>query len=140
MDSSAKLGVVTVILLAVCIMTSGCAQQKIQRYGSVIGIKPESIEEYKSLHANVWAGVLKKIKECNIRNYTIYLGELEQGKYYLFSYFEYTGDDFEMDMVKMAADETTQKWWRHTDPLQVPIPNRKENQWWAKMEEVFHCD
>jgi L-rhamnose mutarotase len=41
---------------------------------------------------------------------------------------------------KMAADETTQKWWKHTDPLQVPVPTRKQGEWWAKMEEVFHCD
>jgi len=31
------------------------------------------------------------IKGCNIRNYSIYLGELERNRYYLFSYFEYIG-------------------------------------------------
>ena len=44
-----------------------------QRYGMVIEVKPEKIEEYKKLHAAVWADVLKKITECNIRNYSIYL-------------------------------------------------------------------
>ncbi|MDH5701029.1 MAG: L-rhamnose mutarotase [Nitrospirota bacterium] len=121
-------------------MSTGCAQPRVQRYGWVIGIKPENIEEYKRLHADVWPGVLKMIKKCNIRNYSIYLGELERNRYYLFSYLEYTGENFEADMAKMAADETTQKWWNHTDPLQVPIPTRKEGEWWANMEEVFHCD
>ena len=134
-----KLVVVSVLLSALCLMGTGCAQSKAQRYGSVIEIKQENVEEYKRLHANAWPGVLKKIKECNIRNYSIYLGELEKGKYYLFSYFEYIGDDFDTDMAKMAANETTQKWWKHTDPLQVPIPTRKEGEWWANMEEVFHC-
>jgi len=37
--------------------------------------------------------VLKMVEQCNIRNYSIYLGELEEDKYYLFGYFEYVGDD-----------------------------------------------
>ncbi|MHC4751472.1 MAG: L-rhamnose mutarotase [Planctomycetota bacterium] len=111
-----------------------------KRYGNVIGVRPEKIEEYKQLHADVWPGVLKMIKQCNIRNYSIYLGELEKGKYYLYSYFEYTGDDFEADMSKMAADPTTQKWWELCEPCQVPVPIRKEGEWWANMEEVFHYD
>ena len=139
MSRFTKLAVVIITLLALCLMSTGCAQPKAQRYGSVIGIKPENIEEYKRLHADTWPGVLKKIKKCNIRNYSIYLGELEKDKYYLFSYFEYIGKDFNADMAKMAADETTKKWWKHTDPLQVPIPTRKEGEWWASMEEVFHC-
>lgn len=112
--------------------------QKVQRYGRVIGIKKKDIPEYKRLHTNVWPGVLKMIKECNIRNYSIYLAELEKDKFYLFSYFEYTGDDFEADMAKMAKDEITKKWWTHTDPMQKPIPTCKEGQWWAELEEVFY--
>ena len=135
-----KSGVVAKILSAVCLIFTGCAQQKVTRYGSVIGLKPEKLEEYKRLHADVWPGVLKKIKDCNIRNYSIYLGELEKGKYYLFGYFEYTGDDFDADMAKMAADPTTQKWWSFCEPCQSPIPTRKEGEWWANMEEVFHYD
>jgi len=135
-----KFIVLTAALLALFFLFAGCAQQKVTRYGSVIGLKPEKLEEYKELHANVWPGVLKKIKECNIRNYSIYLGELEEDKYYLFGYFEYTGDDFKADMAKMAADATTQKWWTFCEPCQSPIPTRKESEWWADMEEVFHQD
>ena len=131
---------VAVTLPALCLIFYGCAQQKVQRYGSVIGLRPEKIEEYKELHADVWPDVLRMIKQCNIRNYSIYLGELEKGKYYLFGYFEYTGDDFEADMAKMAADPTTQRWWEFCEPCQMPIPTRKEDEWWANMEEVFHYD
>ncbi len=132
--------VISVTSLALCLMPTGCAQQQIKRYGDVLGVKPEKIQEYKQLHAGVWPDVLKMIKECNIRNYSIYLRELEEGKYYLFSYFEYTGDDFEADMAKMAADPTTQKWWSVCMPCQVPIPTRKQGEWWANMEEVFHYE
>ena len=105
------------------------------RYGSVIGIRPKKLEEYKKLHAAVWPDVLKMILECNIRNYSIYY---KDG--FLFSYFEYIGTDYEGDMARMAEDPTTQKWWDLCKPCQEPIPARNEGEWWASMEEVFHCD
>ena len=111
-----------------------------KRYGSVIGVREEKIEEYKRLHAAVWPDVLKMIADCNLRNYSIYLRELPDGKHYLFSYFEYTGEDFEADMAKMAADPTTQKWWDECMPCQECMAERAEGEWWANMEEVFYCD
>lgn len=106
-----------------------------KRYGMVIGVRPEKIEEYKRLHAAVWPEVLKKITECNIRNYSIYLKDNQ-----LFSYFEYHGTDFKADMAKMAADPTTQKWWSVCMPCQEPLKTRRDGEWWADMEEVFHWD
>lgn len=116
------------------------SQPKVQRYGMVIGIKPDKIDYYKKLHAACWPGVLKMIKECHIRNYSIYLKEVEKGKFYLFSYFEYTGADFQADMARMAADPTTQQWWKETDPCQVPVPLRGPKEFWSAMEGVFHTD
>jgi len=75
-----------------------------KRYGMVIGIKPEKVAEYRKLHAAVWPDVLSMIKDCNISNYSIYLKDNM-----LFSYFEYTGEDFNADMKKMVADPMTQK-------------------------------
>lgn len=105
------------------------------RHGKVIKLKAERAEEYKSLHAAVWPQVLDKITQCNIRNYSIYLKDN-----YLFSYFEYHGIDFDADMEKMAADPTTQKWWDVCKPCQEPLDSREEGEWWAEMEEVFHCE
>jgi L-rhamnose mutarotase len=106
-----------------------------QRYGMIIGLKPEKLEEYKRLHRAVWPGVLEKITECNIRNYSIFLRDNT-----LFAYFEYVGSDFTADMAKMAADPTTQQWWKETDPCQHPVASAKEGEWWANLDEVFHCD
>ena len=111
-----------------------------KRYGSVIGVRDEKLAEYKELHAAVWPGVLKMIKECHIRNYSIYLRKLPDGRHYLFSYFEYTGSDFAADMAKMAADPTTQKWWAACMPCHQPLDDRASGEWWAGMEEVFHQD
>jgi L-rhamnose mutarotase len=136
--SLATQALLAIVSVALCLGGVGCARGKAQRYGSVIGVKENKLEEYKRLHADVWPGVLDMIGECNIRNYSIYLGQLDDGNYYLFSYFEYTGDDFEADMKKMAADPTTQRWWSVCEPCQIPQKNRKEGEWWMTMEEVFH--
>lgn len=106
-----------------------------KRYGSIINLKPEKLEEYKTLHADVWPGVLKTITECNIKNYSIFYRDG-----FLFSYFEYHGKDYAADMKKMAADPVTQDWWKICDPCQHPIDTAKTGEWWAQMEEVFHID
>jgi len=105
-----------------------------KRYGMAVKIKPENLDEYKRLHADVWPDVLKMIGECNIRNYSIYH---KDGM--MFSYFEYVGEDFDADMAKMAADPTTQKWWDVCKPLLDPLETRGAEEFWANMEEVFHC-
>lgn len=103
-----------------------------KRYGSIIGVRPEKLEEYKRLHAAVWPSVLRMIKECNIQNYSIYYRD---GM--LFSYFEYTGIDYAADMARMAADPETQRWWAVCEPCQIPLTS---GAWWTEMEEVFHAD
>ena len=108
-----------------------------QRMGMVIGLKPEKIGEYKRLHAAVWPEILDMISKCNIRNYSIFLREPEN---LLFGYWEYHGDDFEADAAKMAADPKTQQWWDVCMPCQQPLDTRKDGEWWAMMEEVFHHD
>ena len=106
-----------------------------KRYGWVIRVRPEKLDEYKRLHAAVWPDVLKMIKKCNIRNYSIYHRDG-----FLFSYLEYTGTDFAGDMAAMAADPLNQKWWAVCKPCQQPLATAKDGEWWADMEEVFHCD
>ncbi len=108
-----------------------------KRMGMLIGLKPDRIAEYKKLHSAVWPEILDKIRECNIRNYTIFLREPEN---LLFGYWEYVGDDFAEDMRRMAADPNTQRWWQVCMPCQEPLETRGEDEWWAMMEEVFHCD
>ncbi len=108
-----------------------------QRYGMIIGIRPEKIDAYKILHTHVWPTVLAQISRSHIRNYTIYLREPEN---VLFSHFEYYGTDFNEDMTRMAADPETQSWWALCMPCQVPLATRKDGEHWTMMEEVFHCE
>ena len=106
-----------------------------KRYGQLIGLDPERWEEYTTAHAAVWPGVLAMIHECNIRNYSIFHHDG-----LLFAYFEYIGDDYGADMEKMAADPETQRWWAWMQPMQRPLEERADGEWWHDIEEVFHVD
>ena len=108
-----------------------------QRMGMLIGLKSEKVAEYKQLHAAVWPDVLAMISACHIRNYTIFLKEPEN---LLFGTWEYDGADFAVDAARMAADPTTREWWAVCMPCQEPLPSRKDGEWWAMMQEVFHLD
>jgi L-rhamnose mutarotase len=137
-----KLSVIIVLLSG--ILLSSCQtttrEQQVKRFGSITGLKADKLARYKELHANAWPEVLKKIKDCHIRNYSIYLQKVKN-EYYLFSYFEYTGDDFDGDMKKMAADPNTRRWWKETDPCQQPLPETAaKKEIWTNMEEVFHAN
>jgi L-rhamnose mutarotase len=113
---------------------------EVKRYAWITGLKDSMIGRYEELHANPWPGVTAKLKECNIRNYSIYEREID-GKTYLFSYLEYTGSDFEADMKKMAADPETQRWWLETDPCQQPLPDAAaQGKIWSDLKEVFHLN
>jgi L-rhamnose mutarotase len=131
------------MLILIFVMAQSCVEETdeqmvnkdVIRMGSVIKVKPEKLDEYKALHADPWPGVNAMIKECNIRNYSIYYRDG-----YLFSYMEYTGNDFDADMAKLAADSLTREWWKLTDPCQEPVESAGEGVWWAEMEEVYHLD
>lgn len=106
-----------------------------KRYGTVIKLRKEKQEEYIRLHANPWPEINAMIKACNISNYSIYLRDG-----YLFSYYEYIGDDYEADMAKMAEDPKTQEWWDLCMPCQQPLDTNEEGEWWGSMDEVYHLD
>jgi L-rhamnose mutarotase len=110
-----------------------------KRIGQIIRLKPEAYEDYKRTHADVWPGVLAKIHEANIRNYSIY-----HWNGLLFAYYEYIGTDFEADMAIIGSDPKTHEWWALNDPMQEPVQGNstgsREGNWWTDMEEVFHTD
>jgi L-rhamnose mutarotase len=113
-----------------------------KRHAQIIEVRAGQLAEYKKLHDAVWPDVLRQIKRSNIRNYSIFLRPWPDGKFYLFSYFEYIGSDFAADMAAMAADRRTQEWWALCKPCQQPLPDVDigNGGWWADTEEVFHVD
>ena len=81
-----------------------------------------------------WTPVLERLKESNVHNFSIYVTELN-GKKYLVSYFEYTGNNYEEDMKKIGEDPITQRWWKETDPCQTSL--NADGKGWRPMEMVF---
>ena len=72
-------GWISVVMAGILFLVLGLSiqgEQKVERYGSVVGIKPEKIDYYKKLHADPWPGVLKTIHECNMQNMSIHIAEL----------------------------------------------------------------
>ncbi len=106
-----------------------------ERMAQLIRLKSETLVEYKRIHAEVWPEILDLISACNITNYSIFLREPEM---LLFAYWEYTGADFDADMAKMRTDARMKDWWDITDPMQEPLYQRGAEEWWARLEEVFH--
>lgn len=108
----------------------------VKRFASLIGLKAGKEKYYRELHASVWPAIIDRLRKSNIRNYSIYISEIE-GKKYLISYLEYTGDDYEGDMQAIANDPDTQQWWKETDPCQFRLPSRKPDEKWSDLEMVF---
>ncbi|WP_312335936.1 L-rhamnose mutarotase [Sphingobacterium sp.] len=132
--------VIVLVVLCMTAFRSAESSRSVTRYASITGLKAEKVAYYKKLHAKVWPTVLRKIKACHIRNYSIFLKEID-GQFFLFSYFEYAGQNFKLDMQKMASDPETQRWWKETDPCQQPLPDAQEKgEIWSAMAEVFHAD
>jgi L-rhamnose mutarotase len=108
------------------------------RYAAVVEVKPDSVDEYCQLHKETWQEVLNILDNANMHNYSIYLREINKSGIFLFSYFEYTGNDFEKDMALVAANPITQKWWAVCKPCLKPLHGITIEQCWAPMTEVFH--
>jgi L-rhamnose mutarotase len=106
-----------------------------RRIASVIRLRPEKEVEYRELHARVWPEVLDTLRRAHISNYSIFLRDG-----LLFSYLEYTGQDYRADTDTIAEDDATRRWWQLTDPCQQPLESAADGEWWAPAEEVFHLD
>ncbi len=113
------------------------AKPGIKRVGMVIKIKPEQIDEYKALHADSNAGIRDLLVKANMRNFSIFLQKLDDGNYYEFGYYEYTGTDFKADMATLAKEERNIEWLKVCDPMQLPLEGYDG---WAEMEQVYYND
>jgi L-rhamnose mutarotase len=127
-----KSAVIMALLIA-----AGAAHAEPKRYAWITGLKRSAAARYEYLHAHTWPEVNKINKECHIRNFSINEIEIE-GKLYLFAHLEYTGKDFDADMKKMAASPVIQRWWKETDPCQIPLPAAAaKHKIWTDMKEVY---
>lgn len=110
----------------------------VRRYARIVELLADQEEVYREMHANVWPEVVSALERANIHNYSIHIGDLG-GKKYLFSYFEYTGDDPQRDFASIAADAVTRdKWWPITDACQRRVEGTPDGEQWLPLEMVMH--
>jgi len=115
------------------VMPQGADQAK-KRVGMVIGLKPEMIERYRALHADDHPGVRDLLAKHQIHNFSIFLHEID-GRWYEFGYYEYSGNDYEDDMAKLAAEPRNMEWLKMCGPMQIPLPGSDS---WTVMERVYY--
>lgn len=106
----------------------------LNRYASVVRLKPEREEEYLRLHAQASAEIFQNIADAGMRNYSIFYRDG-----LLFSYFEYEGD-YEADMARWEPNDVARRWWEITVPCVEPLETASAGQIWAPAREIFHAD
>ena len=126
------LGLTTCLLAGIALMGAG-EPKPVKRVGMVIELDGSKIDEYKALHASGNPGVRDLLGKYHMRNFSIFLHEIG-GRYYEFGYYEYSGNDFEADMARLAAEPRNEAWLKICDPMQIPLPGEES---WAVMEQVY---
>ena len=126
-------GQLLILPLLLAFLAVGCSHTGIKRVGMVTQLRPDKLEEYQRLHADSNPGVRDLLTKYHMRNFSIYLQQID-GKWYEFGYYEYTGRDFEADMARLAKEPRNIEWLKVCDPMQIPIPGAKG---WTEMHRVY---
>lgn len=107
----------------------------VKRVGMVIKIKSDRLNEYLKLHADTNRGVRDLLTKYHMRNFSIFMTRMEDGNYYEFGYYEYTGNDYDGDMAKLAREPRNIEWLKVCDPMQIPLQGETS---WKKMDKVYY--
>ena len=107
---------------------------EVKRIGMVIKLDSTKMKQYLSLHADSNPGVRDLLIKYNMRNFSIFVTQLDDGNYYEFGYYEYTGKNYDADMAALAAEPRNIEWLKVCDPLQIPLKGETS---WKKMKQVF---
>ena len=104
-------------------------------WGQIGKLLPEKADEYAQLHLNPWPELLEALRRHHLENYSIFQwGET------VFSYFEYTGEDYDADMGRMASDPTMQRWWTYTKPCFERYAMSPKEEFYADMKQIFRLE
>jgi L-rhamnose mutarotase len=137
-----KLVLILSIFVLMVVLTTACTSgqtedasvKEVKRVGMVIKINPDYIDEYRELHSASNAGVRDLLTKAHMHNFSIFLHQLDDGNWYEFGYYEYTGDDFEADMATLDKHPRNIEWLKVCDPMQDPLEGETG---WAEMEQVY---
>jgi L-rhamnose mutarotase len=93
-------------------------------------IKAGKEEEYDRAHREVWPGLLRRLKQVGISNYSIFRRNQD-----LVLVMEV--DDFEAAWERLDQDPANKKWQEYMSPLFDVVPDLAPGERFAMMREVF---
>ena len=93
-------------------------------------LNPGKVQDYIALHAEPWPELLQLIADCHIHNYSISIRGTE-----LYTYYEYTGENYEADMSVMVNSPVMQKWWKYSKPCFL---YHERGYYYDELQEIFY--
>lgn len=109
-----------------------------KRFAAVL-TKPEEITKFNQFRlSTTWPTVLSTLESHNIKNLTVYRKDVpeedkEEDKNFLFTHFEYCGNDLDGDLGELYKHPSTQGW------LQLWGGREEEGKvYFPRLEEYYH--
>jgi L-rhamnose mutarotase len=107
----------------------------VKRFGFLLKVKRDRIEEYKEHHQEVWPEMLDALRRTGWHNYSLFMRE--DGL--LFGYFE-TPDSFQSALEGMSREEVNARWQKLMAPCFEDLGGAPADESMVELEEVFHLD
>jgi L-rhamnose mutarotase len=105
-----------------------------ERVCFLLQVRPERLDEYKREHRAVWPPMLAALRETGWRNYSLFLRD--DGL--LIGYFE--TPDLQAALDGMTARDINAQWQAHMAPFFVDLDDRRPDEGFLRLEEIFHLD
>jgi len=103
-----------------------------QRVCFLLKVRPDRIEQYKTVHKAVWPEMLQALSETGWKNYSIFL----RPDGLMVGYLE--TPDFDAALKGMAALEVNERWQKVTGPFFEALDGKRPDEGMFPLEEVFH--
>ncbi len=105
-----------------------------ERVCFLLKVKKEMLAEYRRRHESVWPEMLEALRETGWKNYSLFLRD--DGL--LVGYFE--TPDLQKALDGMAAREVNDRWQREMAPFFEGLDERRPDEGFQRLPEVFHLD
>ncbi len=105
------------------------------RYGFLLKVKQDRIEEYKARHREVWPEMLDALRRTGWHNYSLFMAP--DGL--LFGYFETPGS-LEDAVEAMSKEEVNARWQAEMAPFFENIGGKHADEGLVKLEQVFFLE
>ena len=103
-----------------------------ERVCFLLQVRPDKLDEYKERHKAVWDDMQQALRETGWHNYSLFL----RNDGLLVGYFE--TPDYAAALAGMAEREVNERWQRDMGSFFVNLGDRRPDEGFLRLEEVFH--